>query len=183
MFPLPAVETRPKRWRGLDGTYLNNSRQSVGGLPTVPWPSLEIFVIKDYCTQININFRVKTRSRDSVFINPGKEDESVINKTSGVVAEAAQLRASVGTLMANDSTLITDKAAVEVLLANEKAKSDELRSDNSVLSAFVDELSGEVRQLTSNATELRTKNVYLMSRVAALQILVISKEGEVCSCD
>lgn len=43
-------------------------------------------------------------------------------------------------------------------------------------SALVDEVSGEVRQLTANKTELRSGNVELIAHVAALESLVISKD-------
>lgn len=37
VFSLPFEETRPKRHLGSDGTYLDNIRQSICGVPTAPW--------------------------------------------------------------------------------------------------------------------------------------------------
>lgn len=54
------------------------------------------------------------RSHDLVFVTPS-EDVSGINRTAGVVAEAAQLQASVGKLKENNSTLVNGKV-VEALM-------------------------------------------------------------------
>lgn len=63
---------------------------------------------------------------------------SGINQNYGVVSEAAQLRELVGKLTENNSTLVTEKTAFQVLLENEKEKSYSLRYSNSVLCALFD---------------------------------------------
>lgn len=72
--------------------------------------------------------------------------------------------------------MITLKAAVKVMLAKEKEEYDSLRSENFVLPARVDDVTDEVRKLTANATNLRSANVDLMSRVAKIESLIIRKD-------
>lgn len=168
VFPLTAEETWPKRRRSPNGTYMDNSSQSVGDVTTVPWWSLERLVTTDDCRWKIIDVRESKMVSRLGSRQSWKVRRTEYQPNRWVVAESVQLRASVGTLTANNSTLWTEKAAVKVLLEIKKAKYDSLNSANSVLSACVDELDGEVRNLTENATQLFKKNVDLMELVAAL---------------
>lgn len=100
------------------------------------------------CRRRIIEFQVSKRSHDLVFVNPGNEElfnsgnEDVlgINQIDGAVSEAEKLWESLETLKENNSTMVTEKDAVEVLLDNEKTESDSFRSANAVISARIDEL-------------------------------------------
>lgn len=116
------------------------------------------------------------RSYYSAFVIPGEEDVSGIKQTSGVVAKSAQLGASLETMKENNSTLVTEQAEAEVLLENEKWEYDSFSSANALLFARVDELAGEVQNLTENATELHTNNVELMALVAVFESFVIRND-------
>lgn len=138
LLPLPSDETRLKRRRGPHGTYLDNYCLRFGGVSTVPWRSLESFVIMDYCRRRFIDIQTSKRSQNSVVVDRGHDDVSDINQTAGLVAKDDQLRASVGALTANNSTLVTEMSVLEALLAKEKSESDSLRSVNTVLASRID---------------------------------------------
>lgn len=91
-----------------------------------------------------------------------------------MAAEAEKLRASVEKLREINSSLVTEKDTVEVLLDIKRAESDSFQSANDVMTALVDEITGEVGEVTEIESESRSPNVELMARIAALESVFIT---------
>lgn len=117
-----------------------------------------------------IYVRSTKRSQYYVFVNRDPEEEEVQgNKKNSGVAGAGKLWERLRTLTADKQTLVTKKAALDLLLSKQKVKYAYQRSVNDEMTDIIDKLTGKVGQDVEKANQLSSENVDVMVCIAEME--------------